>query len=402
MRDVRIQKVLAEQGICSRRAAEQLIREGRVKLNGRPVTVGDKMDTLKDLLTVDGQKVYVPKKSEKYYYMMYKPRGYITTTNDERGRKTVMDLIADVPVRVYPVGRLDKDSEGLLLLTNDGDFANLLTHPSHGVSKLYRVTVRPHATEEQIIALTDGVVLDDGSKTLPAAIHVVTDEPERTVLEMTIREGKNRQIRRMCEAVGLDVIRLRRSALGAVKLGMLQPGQYRELTSQEVTALRTAASRGKATATIAKNTAANAARRTAAGPHGPRAPQGRCGGKKKTGREQRMIAMRPIREYDVIDLLNNGRFEGEVEGYVVMDGPKYLGHMLYRVDGAVTQVLECGVEEKMFVDGAVRACVAAGENAGATSFRVNGEDEKLAEWKNVFFPEAQGDVPNSSIFHTCE
>ena len=197
MRDVRIQKVLAEQGICSRRAAEQLIREGRVKLNGRPVTVGDKMDTLKDLLTVDGQKVYVPKKSEKYYYMMYKPRGYITTTNDERGRKTVMDLIADVPVRVYPVGRLDKDSEGLLLLTNDGDFANLLTHPSHGVSKLYRVTVRPHATEEQIIALTDGVVLDDGSKTLPASIHVVTDEPERTVLEMTIREGKNRQIRRM-------------------------------------------------------------------------------------------------------------------------------------------------------------------------------------------------------------
>ena len=104
----------------------------------------------------------MPKKSEKYYYMMYKPRGYITTTNDERGRKTVMDLIADVPVRVYPVGRLDKDSEGLLLLTNDGDFANLLTHPSHGVSKLYRVTVRPHATEEQIIALTDGVVLDDG------------------------------------------------------------------------------------------------------------------------------------------------------------------------------------------------------------------------------------------------
>ena len=114
MRDVRIQKVLAEQGVCSRRAAEQLIREGRVKLNGRPVTVGDKMDTLKDLLTVDGQKVYVPKKSEKYYYMMYKPRGYITTTNDERGRKTVMDLIADVPVRVYPVGRLDKDSDCLL------------------------------------------------------------------------------------------------------------------------------------------------------------------------------------------------------------------------------------------------------------------------------------------------
>lgn len=252
MRDTRIQKVLAEQGVCSRRAAEQLIREGRVKLNGRPVTIGDKMDPRADLLTVDGQRVFVPKKAEKYYYMMYKPRGYITTTSDERGRRTVMDLIANAPARVYPVGRLDKDSEGLLLLTNDGEFANLLTHPSHGVSKLYRVTVRPHATEEQIVTLTNGVVLDDGTKTLPAAIRVVADEPERTVLEMTIREGKNRQIRRMCEAVGLEVIRLRRSALGAVKLGMLQPGQYRELTTQEVAALRAAAARGKAAAAVAR------------------------------------------------------------------------------------------------------------------------------------------------------
>lgn len=261
MREVRIQKVLAEQGVCSRRAAEQLIREGRVKLNGRPVSLGDKMDPHADLLSVDGQRISVPGKSEKVYYMMYKPRGYITTTSDERGRRTVMDLIADAPVRVYPVGRLDKDSEGLLLLTNDGDFANLLMHPSHGVSKLYRVTVRPHATEQQILALTNGVVLDDGSKTLPAVIRVAADEPERTVLEMTIREGKNRQIRRMCEAVGLEVIRLRRSALGAVKLGMLQPGQYRELTRQEVAALRAAAARGKATAAIARNTAANRQRR---------------------------------------------------------------------------------------------------------------------------------------------
>ena len=265
MRDVRIQKVLAEQGICSRRAAEQLIREGRVKLNGRPVTVGDKMDTLKDLLTVDGQKVYVPKKSEKYYYMMYKPRGYITTTNDERGRKTVMDLIADVPVRVYPVGRLDKDSEGLLLLTNDGDFANLLTHPSHGVSKLYRVTVRPHATEEQIIALTDGVVLDDGTKTLPCAINVVTDEPGRTVMEMTLKEGKNREIRRMCEAVGLEVVRLKRNAEGVVKLGMLKPGTYRELTKAEVNGLRAAAAKGRAQTRSASLQSKAAARR----PKGP-------------------------------------------------------------------------------------------------------------------------------------
>ena len=261
MRDVRIQKVLSEQGVCSRRAAEQIIREGRVKLNGRPVSLGDKMDTARDLLTVDGQRVYIPRVQEKMYIMLYKPRGYITTTSDERGRKTVMDLVADVPVRVFPIGRLDKDSEGMLLFTNDGEFANLLTHPSHGVSKLYRVTVRPHATEQQVLQLTQGVTLDDGTITQPAVIQVVTDEPGRTVLEMTIREGKNRQIRRMCEAVGLEVIRLRRSAMGAVKLGMLQPGQYRELTKSEVDALRAAAVKGKARARTQQQQAAAAAPR---------------------------------------------------------------------------------------------------------------------------------------------
>ena len=252
MRDERIQKVLAAQGVCSRRAAEQLIAQGRVKLNGRPVGLGDKMDTAADVLSVDGQRIYVPRKTEKYYYMLHKPRGFITTTSDERGRKTVMDLMEGVPARVYPVGRLDKDSEGLLLLTNDGEFANLLTHPRHGVTKLYRVTVHPRATEEQLIALTDGVVLDDGTKTQPVVIRVVVDEPERTVMEMTLSEGKNRQIRRMCEAVGLEVARLRRTAVGPVKLGMLAPGQFRQLDKQEVRALRTMAQKGKATAQIEK------------------------------------------------------------------------------------------------------------------------------------------------------
>ena len=270
MRDERIQKVLAAQGVCSRRAAEPLIAQGRVKLNGRPVGLGDKMDTAADVLSVDGQRIYVPRKTEKYYYMLHKPRGFITTTSDERGRKTVMDLMEGVPARVYPVGRLDKDSEGLLLLTNDGEFANLLTHPSHGVTKLYRVTVHPRATEEQLIALTDGVVLDDGTKTQPVVIRVVVDEPERTVMEMTLSEGKNRQIRRMCEAVGLEVARLRRTAVGPVKLGMLAPGQFRQLDKQEVRALRTMAQKGKATAQIEKNT-----RRRAAGTaRGPRAPKG--------------------------------------------------------------------------------------------------------------------------------
>ena len=270
MRDERIQKVLAAQGVCSRRAAEQLIAQGRVKLNGRPVGLGDKMDTAADVLSVDGQRIYVPRKTEKYYYMLHKPRGFITTTSDERGRKTVMDLMEGVPARVYPVGRLDKDSEGLLLLTNDGEFANLLTHPSHGVTKLYRVTVHPRGTEEQLIALTDGVVLDDGTKTQPVVIRVVVDEPERTVMEMTLSEGKNRQIRRMCEAVGLEVARLRRTAVGPVKLGMLAPGQFRQLDKQEVRALRTMAQKGKATAQIEKNT-----RRRATGTaRGPRAPKG--------------------------------------------------------------------------------------------------------------------------------
>ena len=248
MAKTRIQKVMADNGLCSRRAAEQIIREGRVKINGHPVHVGDQMDPNQDILFIDGQRIYLQRKQEHVYLVLHKPRGYVTTTSDELGRKTVMDLVSDFPTRVYPVGRLDKDSEGLLLLTNDGEFANLMMHPSHGVSKLYRVTVRPRATEEQVVQLAEGVTLDDGSTTLPAVINVVVDEPGRTVLEMTIREGKNRQIRRMCEAVGLDVVRLKRSAMGMVKLGMLQPGQYRELTKAELNSLRAAAVKGKAKA----------------------------------------------------------------------------------------------------------------------------------------------------------
>ena len=229
MAEQRIQKVLSDQGVCSRRAAEKLIDEGRVKVNGHPVTLGDKMDPDFDKVSIDGKSVRIVRKRQYTYLMLNKPRGYITTASDERGRKTVMDLLTGVDRRVYPIGRLDKDSEGLLLLTDDGAFANLLTHPSGGVGKLYRVTVRPRATEEQVVKMSSGVVLDDGVKTQPAVIHVVVDEPGRTVLEITLHEGRNRQIRRMCEAVGLEVIRLKRSAEGPVKLGMLQPGEYREL-----------------------------------------------------------------------------------------------------------------------------------------------------------------------------
>ncbi len=247
MAQQRIQKVLSDQGVCSRRAAEQLIAAGRVKVNGRPVTLGDKMDPDIDKLAVDGKNIPVRRKRKYVYIMLHKPRGYLTTASDERGRKTVMDLVQGVRQRVYPVGRLDKDSEGLLLMTDDGAFANLLTHPKNGVGKLYRVTVHPRATEDQLARLAGGVVLDDGTKTAPAVIHVVAEEsataekPGRSVLEMTLYEGRNRQIRRMCAAVGLEVARLKRSAEGPVKLGMLAPGQWRELKKSEVNALRNAA-----------------------------------------------------------------------------------------------------------------------------------------------------------------
>ena len=241
MAEQRIQKVLADQGICSRREAERLIAAGKVKVNGHPVGLGDKMDPDYDKVSIDGKNVRIVRKRQYTYIMLHKPRGYLTTRSDDRGRKTVMDLVADVPAMLRPVGRLDKDSEGLLLLTDDGAFINLLTHPSGGVGKLYRVTVNPRATEEQVVQMASGVVLDDGVRTQPCVIHVVTDEPGRTVLEITLHEGRNRQIRRMCSVVGLQVVRLKRSAEGPVKLGMLQPGEYRELKKSEVTALRNAA-----------------------------------------------------------------------------------------------------------------------------------------------------------------
>lgn len=255
MAEQRIQKVLADQGICSRREAERLIAAGKVKVNGHPVGLGDKMDPDYDKVSIDGKNVRIVRKRQYTYIMLHKPRGYLTTRSDDRGRKTVMDLVADVPAMLRPVGRLDKDSEGLLLMTDDGAFINLLTHPSGGVGKLYRVTVNPRATEEQVVQMASGVVLDDGVRTQPCVIHVVTDEPGRTVLEITLHEGRNRQIRRMCSAVGLQVVRLKRSAEGPVKLGMLQPGEYRELKRSEVSALRNAAQKSSRTAPVRKQDA---------------------------------------------------------------------------------------------------------------------------------------------------
>lgn len=244
MEKIRLQKIIADSGYCSRRKAEQLISDGAVRVNGRPVKLGDKADPKNDLITVGGERLRAAGTPLRYI-KLYKPRGYITTMSDEQGRKTVTDLLKDVPERVYPVGRLDRNSEGLLLLTNDGAFANDITHPTHHVPKIYRVTVSEHIAEEQIERLSAGVQIGENEYTQPCKIEVLSEDEGRTVLEFTIREGKNRQLRRMCEAVGLTVKRLRRTSVGGVKLGMLRPGEYADLTREELAALRNAVRGGE-------------------------------------------------------------------------------------------------------------------------------------------------------------
>ncbi len=237
MEKIRIQKIISDSGFCSRRKADELISRNRVKNNGRPVKLGDKADPSKDIITVDDERIFFDKKKQFIYIMLNKPRGYVTTMEDEMGRRCVTELLSGVSERVYPIGRLDRNSEGLLLFTNDGVFANSIMHPSKHVSKTYRVTVRPDISDEQLVKLTEGVLID-GKKTMPATINVLTKETGRVVLQMVIREGRNRQIRKMCEAVGLEVARLKRTGVGPIKLGMLKPGTWRELTAEELRALR--------------------------------------------------------------------------------------------------------------------------------------------------------------------
>lgn len=238
MEKTRIQKIIADAGYCSRRKAEELISKGKVTLNGRPVKLGDKAGS-KDIIAVDGERIYIPRKKNKIYIMMNKPRGYVTTVSDELDRKCVIDLLEGLEERVYPIGRLDRNSEGLLLFTNDGEFANNIMHPSRHISKTYRVTVRPDISDEQLVRLSEGVEID-GKKTLPANVVVKDKQQGRVVLLITIKEGRNRQIRKMCEAVGLEVARLRRISIGPLKLGMLKAGTYRELTPDELRAIRNA------------------------------------------------------------------------------------------------------------------------------------------------------------------
>lgn len=228
---VRLQKHLAECGVASRRKAEELIEMGKVKVNGHVATIGTKVDPKRDKITVRGKTVVA--NTTKMYIMLHKPRGFVTTASDEKGRKCVTDLVKDAPVRLFPVGRLDMNSEGLLLMTNDGEFANKLTHPSYHVNKTYRVTVKGEVQEEKILELKEGIVLD-GQKTLPCDCFVAERKTDRTVLIFIIQEGRNRQIRRMCEAVNLEVLRLKRTEIAGVKLGMLPRGSWRPLNEHEI------------------------------------------------------------------------------------------------------------------------------------------------------------------------
>ena len=228
---IRLQKFISQCGIASRRKAEEMILNGSVKVNGKTAVLGDKV-TAEDKVFLKGKRIVMPKTKFRYI-MLNKPRGFITTMNDDRGRKCVAQLVSNVGERVYPIGRLDKDSEGMLVFTNDGEFANKVMHPRNGVYKIYRVTVRPTIDEEQLIKLETGVELD-GKKTAPAIVHVIHKEQGRVVLEMILHEGKNREIRKMCEAVGLEVARLKRTQIGGVKMGMLKQGDWRDLTENEV------------------------------------------------------------------------------------------------------------------------------------------------------------------------
>ncbi|MDQ3916698.1 MAG: rRNA pseudouridine synthase [Actinomycetota bacterium] len=229
----RLQKVLAHAGIGSRRAVEELIAAGRVKVNGRRARLGVRVDPSKDEVEVDGSRV--PLGQDLLHYMLNKPDGVVSTVSDPEGRPTVLELL-DVPTRVWPVGRLDTDSEGLLIVTNDGDLTHHLTHPSFEVPKTYLVEVKGTAGSRAIKQLISGVTLGDGM-TKRARVSLVEATRGGTLLEITITEGRNRQVRRMCEAVGHPVRRLVRTSLGPLQLGRLKPGTFRRLSIEEVRAL---------------------------------------------------------------------------------------------------------------------------------------------------------------------
>lgn len=232
---VRLQKYLASAGIASRRESEKIIQGGRVEVNGRTVTVlGTRIDPERDVVRVDGHRVH--QASHRVAYLLFKPRGFITTTSDPEGRPTVLELLRGVRERVFPVGRLDWDSEGLLILTNDGDLANRLTHPSNHVPKVYRVKVKGQIPPAALDAARRGIVLE-GRRSRPAEVRRVSSQTH-TWIEVTLHEGRKNQIRRIFERLGHPVLKLRRIAIGSIADRSLKPGQFRKLSDAELLRLR--------------------------------------------------------------------------------------------------------------------------------------------------------------------
>jgi 23S rRNA pseudouridine2605 synthase len=232
MEKIRLQKYMADAGIMSRRAAEEEIKNGNVSVNGHVAELGMKIDPRNDVIAYRGKRIRYEKK-EYTYIMMNKPRGYLCSTTDDRGRKCVTDLLDGVDARVYPVGRLDLVSEGILLLTDDGELKNRLTHPKHTIGKVYRVKVAEKVSDEQMEILTSELVID-GYKIQPVTVTITGEDESGTVLKMTLFEGRNRQIRKMCEAANLTVKRLSRISIGNLKLDGLPVGKWRYLEQHEV------------------------------------------------------------------------------------------------------------------------------------------------------------------------
>ena len=231
----RLQKIIANSGITSRRKAEEMILAGRVTVGGRVALLGESADPDIDMILLDGKPL--PSGGENMYIMLHKPRGVVTTLQDEKGRKNVAELVADCGKRVYPVGRLDMDSEGLIIFTNDGEFANRLMHPSHQVNKTYRVLVTGYS-EEALVQLSKSITLDGYTIAKPTVRCIDVDNSDRATLEIVIHEGRNRQVRRMCAAAGMQVVRLIRIAEGNLQLGDLPLGKWRHLTADEVNKLK--------------------------------------------------------------------------------------------------------------------------------------------------------------------
>ncbi|MBQ4641279.1 MAG: rRNA pseudouridine synthase [Oscillospiraceae bacterium] len=231
----RLQKIISARGIASRRSAEQMILEGRVTCNGSVCKLGDSADPDVDVILVDGQPL--PAANGYVYLMLNKPRGFVTTLSDEKGRKNAAQLVADCGQRVYPIGRLDMDSEGLLLFTNDGEFANTLMHPKHEVDKTYRVLVADYS-EEKMEKLKQPVSIDGYTIRKPDVKHLRSGADGKAELEITIHEGRNRQVRRMCAMAGMQVWRLKRIREGSLILGDLPPGKWRYLTTDEIALLK--------------------------------------------------------------------------------------------------------------------------------------------------------------------